>query len=72
MNRFVAGAVACLLLVTGGLFWWQIRAENAPAPVRSAVSAPAGQAEEEEALPVGDEEARGEAPPMPPEASATM
>ncbi len=69
MNRFVAGAVACLLLVTGGLFWWQIRAENAPAPMRPAVFAPAGQAEEE-ALPVGDEEARGEAPPMPPEASA--
>jgi len=67
MNRFVAGAVACLLLVTGGLFWWQIRAENAP-PAAQPVQ-PAPEQAEEEGLPIGDENALGVAPPMPPEAS---
>ncbi|MGE4430217.1 MAG: EF-hand domain-containing protein [Sphingobium sp.] len=68
MNRFVAGAVACLLLVTGGLFWWQIRAEGTQAqrtPPVALTPAPLP----EEGLPVGDEDAIGEAPPMPPEAS---
>ncbi len=66
MSRFVAGAVASLLLVTGGLFWWQGHAESqrplsAPQPF---VPGPL------EALPKGDESAMGAAPPMPPEARA--
>ncbi len=68
MNRFVAGVVACLLLVTGGLFWWQIRAENADPVVKPMqITAESDQVEEE--LPVGDENAVGAALPMPPEAS---
>lgn len=64
MGRFVAGAVACLLLVTGGLFWWQGRAESeAPVAARARAQAPA-----EPALPEGDEEAMGAPPPMPPQA----
>ncbi|MGD9811040.1 MAG: hypothetical protein AB7U35_06840 [Sphingobium sp.] len=64
MNRFVAGVAACLLLVTGGLFWWQGQAENRaePAPERVAVpSAP-------QALPEGNSNAMGAPPPVPPEA----
>lgn len=64
MTRFIAGAVACLLLVTGGLFWWQGQARNQRLddPVNDkGAQAPL-------ALPAGDEDAMGEAPPMPPEA----
>lgn len=64
MTRFIAGAVACLLLVTGGLFWWQGQARNQRLddPVSDKeVQAPL-------ALPAGEEDAMGEAPPMPPEA----
>lgn len=64
MNRFVVGAVACLLFVTAGLFWWQIRAERqspVPLPAQSVTSQP-------ESLPEGDGNATGIAPPMPPEA----
>lgn len=66
MNRFVAGAAACLLLVTAGLFWWQIRAEKA-GPAATPQPPVAAQADEE--LPEGDGNAMGAAPPMPPEAS---
>ena len=67
MDRFVGGAVACLLLMTVGLFWWQGRAENereAP-PVKAAPAVPAPLS-----LPKGDSDAIGKAPPMPPEAKA--
>lgn len=67
MKRFIAGAVLCLALVTGGLFWWQLRADGgygAAAPARLAGPPPADQA-----LPEGDEAAFGAPPPMPPEAS---
>lgn len=66
MKRFIAGAVACLFLVTGGLFWWQERAESgarkAPA-VQTALADPAG-----DEVPEGDGDAVGAPPPMPPEA----
>lgn len=69
MNRFVAGAVSCLLLITAGLFWWQGRAEReraaTPKPQHLAASAA------DPTLPEGDENATGAAPPpMPPEARA--
>lgn len=70
MDRFVAGAVACLMLLTAGLFWYQGRAEQegAQSDIRpaQAVAAPP----EILKLPVGDESAVGMAPPMPPEAPA--
>ncbi|WP_310468586.1 histidine kinase [Sphingomonas sp.] len=41
MARFVAGAAACLLFVTGGFLLWQGRAEQAPAlPPAPAASTP--------------------------------
>jgi len=70
MDRFVAGAVACLMLLTAGLFWYQGRAEKDQAqteilPVEAVAPPPQALA-----LPVGDENAVGKAPPMPPEAPA--
>ena len=32
MGRLLAGGMAALLLVAGGLFWWQGRADNVPVP----------------------------------------
>jgi len=32
MARFIAGAVAAMLLLTGGLLWWQGRADSASVP----------------------------------------
>lgn len=66
MIRFVAGTLSALLLVAAGLFWWQGQAANEP-PVaaRTAYVPPPP-----EALPEGDPDAVGEAPPMP--ASATL
>ncbi|MBB6122476.1 EF-hand domain-containing protein [Sphingobium subterraneum] len=64
MGRFVAGVIACLLLVTGGLLWWQTRADSArpfPRPL-SAISAA------DELLPEGTENAFGAPPPLLPEA----
>lgn len=65
MARFVAGAVLALMLVAGGLFWWQGRAgqELAARPSPEAASAPVDMT-----LPEGDEDAIGAPPPMPPEA----
>jgi len=51
MNRFVLGAVAALLLVSTGMFWWMGRAEveqGAPPPVPEATEA------EPEGLPTAD------------------
>ena len=66
MGRFVAGAVMCLMLVTGGLFWWQGKAESdrPSAPARQMARAVPGEA----VLPEGDGDALGAPPPMPPEA----
>lgn len=66
MGRFLAGSMAALLLVAGGLFWWQGRASNQAMPL--AVSAPPPP--QIEALPEGDPDAVGDAPPMPGEASS--
>lgn len=66
MGRMLAGGMAALLLVAGGLFWWQGRADNVPAP-QLALAAPPPPAVE--SLPEGDPDAVGEAPPMPGEAS---
>lgn len=63
MNRMVLGALAALLMVAAGLFWWQGRAELArgvPPPDISA-NAPAGDAPIE--LPSANPSARGGALP---------
>ncbi len=64
MNRMVLGAVAALLLVAAGLFWWQGRAATetgAPPPnLDEEVAAPG-------ALPAAD--IRGRRGPAPPEAT---
>lgn len=65
MNRFVAGAVAGLVLVAAGLFWWQGHAEQQRAAAPVPVSSPSTY---DESLPEGNENALGAAPPMPPEA----
>ncbi|MPT48163.1 MAG: hypothetical protein E2598_07035 [Sphingobium sp.] len=69
MGRFVAGAVASLLLVTGGLFWWQIRAEKKPPVLAVASQSAFPAAEDDLALPVGDESLTGDDLPAPPAAS---
>ncbi|ALR21594.1 MULTISPECIES: EF-hand domain-containing protein [Sphingobium] len=66
MTRLLAGGMAALLLVAGGLFWWQGQAGNAPLP--QALIGPPPPPEVEE-LPEGDPGAVGKAPPMPGEAS---
>lgn len=66
MGRVLAGGMAALLLVAGGLFWWQGRATSEPAP--RAMNGPPLPAEVD-ALPEGDPDAVGKAPPMPAEAS---
>lgn len=64
MGRFVAGIVATLALLTGALLWWQSRADSGkPFPEPQAVVAPV-----DTSLPEGNEDAVGEAPPMPAEA----
>lgn len=64
MARFVAGIVATLLLMTGGLLWWQSRANSErPFPAPQSLVAPVA-----DDLPEGDESAVGAAPPMPAQA----
>src|ERR1700761_7706278 len=58
MSRFLAGGMAAILLVAGGLFWWQSRASNEPRP-RPLIAAPAPDL----TLPEGDDNASGAAPP---------
>ncbi|MCP1470735.1 hypothetical protein J3E64_002428 [Sphingobium sp. OAS761] len=66
MGRLLAGGLMALLLVAAGLFWWQGRARNEPVPELAVAPAPPPSVEP---LPQGDEDAVGDAPPMPPEAS---
>lgn len=66
MGRFIAGSISALLLVAGGLFWWQGRASQEP---RTVAARPEPSALDD-ALPEGDANAMGEAPPMPPSATA--
>ena len=66
MGRLLAGGMAALLLVAGGLFWWQGRASNQPVPQLALAPPPPP---EIEGLPEGDADAVGEAPPMPSQAS---
>lgn len=66
MGRVLAGGMAALLMVAGGLFWWQGRADRAPLPQLALASPPPPQIEP---LPQGDPDAVGDAPPMPGEAS---
>jgi len=66
MGRLLAGGMGALLLVAAGLFWWQGRADIAPAPQLAAAPPPPP---EMESLPEGDPDAVGNAPPMPGEAS---
>ena len=62
MNRIVIGALAALLLVGAGLFWWQGRAateHGAPPPAQTVAAGPT-----EEALPFADAKGlHGAAPP---------
>ncbi len=66
MGRLLIGGMAALLLVAGGLFWWQGRASREPLPQLETAPPPPP---EIEALPEGDPDTVGEAPPMPAEAS---
>ncbi len=67
MGRFLAGSVAALLLVAGGLFWWEGRdGANRAALIAQPLPAPRG-----DPLPdAGDPNAVGKPPPMPPRATA--
>lgn len=65
MGRFIAGSISALLLVAAGLFWWQGHASQEERVV-AARPEPAAV----ESLPEGDANAFGEAPPMPPSATA--
>lgn len=67
MNRLLAGGAAALLLVAGGMFWWQGQATSEPA-LPALVAPPPPPALE--ALPEGDPDATGKAPPMPSQATA--
>jgi hypothetical protein len=66
MGRLLTGGMAALLLVAGGLFWWQGRADHAPLPQLASAPPPPPAIEN---LPEGDPQAVGAAPPMPGEAS---
>lgn len=62
MGRFLAGSIAALLLVAGGLVWWQGRDDGNPAGLRAQpLPLPKG-----DDLPgAGDPKAVGKAPPVP-------
>lgn len=67
MGRFLAGSISALLLVAAGLFWWQGQARREPVAVAARPDpAPAVP----EALPEGDPDAVGKAPPRPPAADS--
>ncbi|PDH68806.1 MAG: hypothetical protein CNE89_02730 [Sphingomonadaceae bacterium MED-G03] len=65
MGRMLAGGMAALLLVAGGLFWWSSRAGQTPLPQLAAGPSPPPAIEP---LPQGDPDARGKPPPMPAQA----
>lgn len=67
MNRIVLGALAALLFVAAGLFWWQGRAEIEPGDPPPAPEDFAGPAEEPAPLPSAD--IGGKIGPAPPEAT---
>ncbi|MBO9579952.1 MAG: hypothetical protein J7498_03590 [Sphingobium sp.] len=61
MGRFLAGSIAALLLVAGGLVWWQGRSESNPVGLRAQPLPPSA-----DTLPgTGDPNAVGKAPPVP-------
>lgn len=65
MGRFVAGGIAALLAVAGGLFWWQ----GIAGPERSTLPPPPPATMAAIEVPgEGDEATQGDAPPMPAEA----
>lgn len=62
MGRFLAGSIAALMLVAGGLVWWQSRDDGKPVGLR-AQPLPAPLIDD---LPgAGDPDAVGKAPPVP-------
>jgi hypothetical protein len=67
MGRFVAGSICALLLAAAGLFWWTGRASQEPVAVTARPEPPAIDADD---LPEGDANAMGDAPPLPPSATA--
>jgi hypothetical protein len=70
MNRLLLGALAALLLVSAGLFWWQGRAEveDAAPPPELALEALEGEGvDDPDALPTAD--VSGLQGPAPPQAS---
>jgi len=66
MGRFLAGSVAALLLVAGGLFWWQGEAERNAQPL---IAHGGAKAQSPTLPPEGDPAARGAPPPNVPEAA---
>jgi len=66
MGRFLAGSVAALLLVAGGLFWWQGEAERNAQPL---IAHGGAKAQPLALPPEGDPAARGAPPPSVPEAA---
>ncbi|MEJ7926485.1 hypothetical protein WG908_06920 [Sphingobium sp. AN641] len=66
MKQVLAASMATLLMVAGGLFWWEGRASNEALPQAAYAPSPPPPID---ALPQGDPDAVGDAPPMPGEAS---
>jgi hypothetical protein len=62
MGRFIAGSISALLLAAAGLFWWQGRASREAVAVTARAEPPAIVNDD---LPEGDENATGEALPLP-------